>query len=337
MIMKHVLAILPDPTDATSFYRAIGPLGYLKRTMGAGLSLSISGDIDWTPLKMCDIIFQQRPFTDVHLRITQMAKSSRKKIWLDYDDNLFEVPPCNWKHEIYWRPETHTNVVEILKLADVVTVSTEHLKQVYGPYTKQQPVVVPNAFDDDILGPIWETPYDRDRRLVWRGSSSHDKDLVMFTKPLYQVACAHRDWLYEFMGEPFWGVTEAIRKAVGSTQIVMTKPMEPGSFFHVLKMKRPTVVIVPLEDNSFNRSKSNCAWIEATHAGAVTLAPDWPEWHRPGIVGYQNPEDFQDKLSGILSGHYNVPALWQQSRDYIDQHLTLTQINKTRQEIILSL
>jgi hypothetical protein len=44
--------------------------------------------------------------------------------------------------------------------------------------------------------------------------------------------------------------------------------------------------MVPLHVSDFNRAKSNIGWIEAVHAGAITVAPDFQEWRRPGVINY---------------------------------------------------
>jgi hypothetical protein len=104
------------------------------------------------------------------------------------------------------------------------------------------------------------------------------------------------------------------------------------------------VHIVPLRDNAFNRCRSNLAWIEATCAGAVVIAPDWEEWRRPGIMNYTDAEGFRRTLRGVMEQyamglvkktderqeHFNV----EMSRAYIEQHLQLDKVNEARWGII---
>ena len=68
------------------------------------------------------------------------------------------------------------------------------------------------------------------------------------------------------------------------------------------------LAVVPLKDNLFNHAKSNLAWIEATCAGAMTLAPDWPEWRRPGVSNYESPLNFKKLLRERLEACRSAAA-----------------------------
>jgi hypothetical protein len=98
----------------------------------------------------------------------------------------------------------------------------------------------------------------------------------------------------------------------------------------------PWLHIVPLANNGFNRSKSNLAWLEATAAGAVVLAPALEEWQRPGIVNYKDASDFGNKLSRLMD-EFNAPGCHPNvtlSRAYIRENLSLRCLNAQRWEIL---
>jgi hypothetical protein len=63
---------------------------------------------------------------------------------------------------------------------------------------------------------------------------------------------------------------------------------------------RPHFVVVPLQDNPFNRAKSNIAELEAQAAGAIAIVPDWEEWR--SVVRYKATEEMTevDMLRAIL-------------------------------------
>jgi len=102
----------------------------------------------------------------------------------------------------------------------------------------------------------------------------------------------------------------------------------------------PWVSVVPLEDTAFNRAKSNLAWIEATCAGALTLAPMWPDWLKPGVFTYDGLKGglkpFDSALRVILSKFEDAEfqARVQASRDYIRENLLLDTVNARRWEIV---
>lgn len=353
--MTTLMCQMPNPTDATSLYRGLGPLQALRRTGTFDrFELAVGGLVNWASLKNCDAVFVQRPAKKDHVRIVDMAKANKKKVWIDYDDWLYGVPFSNKTHRIYNDPNTQNYMSEMIAKADVVSVSTPYLgrlvQSILARIAKgaqsvpglildpEKVVVVPNAYDLDLMSDLSDASKQphQNKLVAWRGSGTHDKDLLGVTENLVRVIEKHLDWTYNFIGEPFWLSIERLEKIPGirETNIQLTETIDPIDYLGFLKTVAPALMIVPLEDGDFNRSKSNIAWLEATHAGAVTLAPDFDEWRKPGVITYKNAEDFERKLDDFLRGEYDAERAWRLSRDYILENLTLDRVNGTREEIV---
>lgn len=341
--MTTLLCSIPQPQDSTSLYRAVGPLETLRRQ--GGLSLVINPEaIGWPVLKAVDLAFFQRPHTEDRVGAMKMCRRNGKKVWLDYDDNLHAVPLCNRRYSMYGNPSVQHSIASMIAMANIVTVTTPYLAECFRKILKCFPsspelntdpgkiIVIPNAYDFELHGPI-ERPA-RNKLIMWRGSDSHSKDLWTHTDALASAMTAYPDWNFEFLGEPFWLTIETLKKISKPNQLTVLSPMDPVNFFSYTKVKAPSLFIVPLEDQPFNRSKSNIAWIEATCAGAVTLAPDWDEWRRPGVINYKDVDDFGDKLSKFMNLEFESEKMWRDSRDYILENLELKKQNMTRAMII---
>ncbi len=346
----RLLCNIPNPADGTSLYRGIGPLGTMARAIH--LDLNVNENHDWKALKGADAVFFQRPYLEAHMDAMRYAKLNKKKVWVDFDDNLFCVPLCNRRYLVYNYPQAHHAIATMTALADVVSVTTEHLAEVLRSVIKQFPDngefirdpnkirVVPNAYDPElhpVMPCVTGEREPRQKLITWRGSDSHAKDLWTHTEQICNVIRDNPDWRFEFIGEPFWMTIEAVKKVAKPQTVSVTAAMDPVRYFDYLKKTAPALVIVPLEDQAFNRSKSNIAWIEATAAGAATLAPDTAEWHRPGIINYKNPEDFGKVLQDFVNGHYEPDVRWGESRDYIQENLCLYKVNQKRLDILASL
>lgn len=341
--MTTVFCSIPHLYDGTSLYRGAGPMHTLSRAF-SDIQVGINPEFNWPNLKGADIVFLQRPTVDD--QIPRMCKMNGKPLWIDYDDNLHAIPLCNRRHEQYSHPQIQHNIATLVALADVVTASTPHLASSLANLLKCFPknhefnldpekiVVIPNAYDREIHPALDGTREDRNRLVVWRGSDSHCKDLMLYTPALASVIRENQDWTYEFIGQPFWWTIEELRKVAKPGSLVTTPSQDPVKFFHYLKKQRPALVVVPLEDQAFNRSKSNIAMIEATCAGAITLAPDWEEWRKPGVICYTDPEDFVIKMNSFLSGDFDSQALWGKNAAYILENLGIGRVNKLRYEII---
>lgn len=322
------MSLFPDPGDGTSFYRGVGPLEALGRQ--GKLSMLTNPIPSWVTFKAVDALFLQRPFAESHVSTAKLALLNRKPIWVDYDDNLLDIPRANGQYKLYSDPMTQHNVVTLLQMADVVTVTTESIAKTLRSVKPEGVVVVPNAYDNTLLPDLDLPQAPREKLIVWRGGGSHDEDLWTHTPTLRDVVRDHPDWTFEFLGDPFWLTMQTLK----FPNVKQTWGIEIITYMASLVGRRPSLMIVPLHDCAFNRGKSNIAWLEATSAGAVTLAPDWPEWRMPGVVNYKDPADFGRLLADYMAGRIDHDDHWQLSRTYIQKHLLLTNVNKYRAEIL---
>lgn len=347
----HVLASIPQVTDATSMYRGVGPLFALQKAYPS-IQFDINANVNWATLSKSDVLFLQRPSSDDHVTAISVAKANKVPVIVDYDDWLLGLPRSNQMHSYYSEKRIQNNVVSIVSKADIVTVSTpylgELLRDILRRLAKAQQfedvnlredkvIVVPNAYDERLLSKLDPDNRPQTKKIVcWRGSPTHDKDLLDVSPEIKRVVETHLSWTYNFIGSPFWLALDIIEQAKGikPTNIVVTPPIDAVVYFRLLEKIRPSLFIVPLDDNPFNRAKSNIAWIEATHAGAVTIAPDFEEWRKPGIINYRTTKEFGELLDVAIRGAIDLNACWKLSASYINEHLTLSKINELRRCIL---
>lgn len=325
----RVLFDIPSPLDATSFYRGIVPIAELGRKR-SDLYFYNDGQWSWASLAPADIVFMQRPFNDTHHDKAIMAKKWGKPLWVDLDDWLLDVPTDNPAHSTYNTDNIKQNIVKILEMADILTVSTNHLKKLYSPFHKDIRVVHNCLYDAKFK--LQEKRPKRNKLVMWRGSRTHHKDVMSVTPQLANIAKdeALKEWVFEFVGDNLWFATDIMPHE----RTFWGAGMDIYEYHKHIKDVAPSVMIVPLFDSDFNKSKSNIAWLEATYAGAMTLAPDFEEWRRPGIVNYKDPADFEKKLRLIMHGEINVEAQVEQSLKDVNDHYLLSEVNIARQLVL---
>lgn len=327
--MKRVFLSCPNPNDGTSFYRGAGPFTSLERK--GHIEIVTAGELDWPTIKFCDILFFQRPQSEETIEAMEKAKKLGKRVWIDFDDLLTQMPDSNPNCNFYWREEVQQAIMNALAIADVVTVSTQSLADAIKPYIKGECVVIPNAWDDDLLPfPKWsEGTHEGPKRLLWRGSRTHDEDLMSVLLSLEHLAKTEDKAEWYFIGDPFWLALRHIKKY----RSLNVKPWtDISDYFHTLTYTHADAMLVPLCDNPFNRAKSNIAWLEATWSGALTIAPNWDEWKKPGVLNYTN--NFKDLVKAVIHNEIDIVAQHKASWDYIDSELRLSKINQMRLDII---
>ncbi len=144
--MKSILMLCPDPLDATSFYRGAGAFGHLKRMTGE-IELLYDESPKWPVYQSTHVGFFQRPCNSAHLHYIRQMKSWGMPVWIDYDDDLMGLTPDNPCYPTYANNEVTQAMLGIIPLADVVTVSTETLRQRLS-HLNEKVIVIPNALDE---------------------------------------------------------------------------------------------------------------------------------------------------------------------------------------------
>jgi hypothetical protein len=308
-------------------------------------------------MKSADAVFFQRPAGREAVNIVNLARVNKRPICVDYDDDLYTVPLANPTFAIYGNKDVQDSITDILAKADVITVSTsvlaakftEILKTLGELAERRDPLwildpkkihVVPNAYDEELLSPLdARFPRQPNKIIVWRGSATHDGDLAAHQEPFCRVWEKHPTWSINMVGAPFWQFLNAVDALPKHSEKrnTVTRTLDPINYFDFLRVLRPALMIVPLEDNEFNRAKSNITYLEGLHAGAISLAPDFDEWRRPGVINYKDPQDFGEKLDAFLSGKYDHRKMWCDGAAYVNEHLLLSRVNGLRQQIMVDL
>jgi hypothetical protein len=318
--------IAPDPAESGSFYRAWGPLGLLSRSHNVRLIESPSWN--WKTVIQCDCVFMHQAWNNAHRRIAECCAALNVPLWLDHDDNLLAIPVENAYFDEF--DKARADISRIAALANVLTVSTSGLANVYG----KEANIIPNGWNDRIFNQnIWRFAEEPRRKVIsWRGAAAHDADLVFVLPAIERLAKEFPEWRWDFFGYPHWAVQRIMARAQ-----CRRHPFDPDLFAFMRDFGQtcPSIHIVALEDTPFNRAKSNCGWLEATWAGAVVLGPNWDEWHRPGIHNYKDAAEFEERLRQLIQAtdddrREDVAR----SREYIAQNLTLDRVNQLRVQVL---
>lgn len=321
----RVLGLLPSSSDGTSFYRGMGPFSQMREHID--FTLGINGACDWDGMIAHDVIFMQRPYTNYHVANAIRALQLGKKLIIDYDDNLFEIPIDNGCYDNYMRPDVHKNIMFFLNNAHAVMVSTQALKDYFDCLTSNNKIyVVPNALNDSIFK--LQPNASVNTGIIWRGSPTHTRDLYCMKDEIIGIG---KQATITFFGMNPKFITSHITHIHQEYTTLL-------SYFDMLNYRYNGVGIVPLHDNEFNRAKSNIAWMEYTYSGCVTVAPDWPEWRKPGVFNYKNAQELKMYATMITNASFEFRnACYKKSVDYINKNLLLSEVNIARLKIILAL
>ncbi len=324
--MINIGATISSPGGACSFYRSVGPFSKIKE-----VSFEVLKEGNWQTYSHLDIIYMERPVYDSFVEGAKMAKAFNLPLWIDFDDDLFEIPHYNPASEFFSGKDKKANIQTVAQIADVITVTTEKLRERFLQFNKNV-IVIPNALNDYNF-PIEISNASSNKVVSWRGSGTHRGDLMEYREPMIESSNRNKDWLWAWFGDQHWMVSDDMDQ----TRMRKFGVQEIIRYFSVFQNIAPGVHVVPLKDNFFNRCKSNISWLEATAAGAVALGPNFEEWTHPGITQFENSKDFVEKLDMLCREEKYRRKLWAASKDYIMEHLLLSKVNDKRREIIQAL
>ena len=253
--MNRLLFLNYSNHDACSFYRSAGIAKDLKKK-GFDIDVAQIGDktLYWSDLLMYDVVMIQRPYSADLIPFIKQIKIMGIKLWLDYDDNLLDVPEDNPAYTRYMQQNVKDNITTMLKLADVVSVTTNALKVAYQKHNPNIKVI-PNAFNDGLF--MRDSQKDLPKRkpiVAWRGSDTHQKDLMAYSSVNNSVD-EFPEWKFLFIGYNAWFLPKKDNRLFApATDIIW--------YHYSLYDIAPSVMQVPLYDNPFNRAKSSIAAIE---------------------------------------------------------------------------
>lgn len=331
--MKTILMKSPDATDGVSIYRQWGPMRDLEN-QGHCVLRNMPDEpkhvTNWTLYRGADLLMISRPASAHDLYVAIEAKKHHLPIWVDIDDNLFVIPDDNPSFG-YFNEDAKKNASQVLQMADVITCATVHLKQFIKDNLKRDAIIVPNAQQEVHFK--HRRQFQRTKNILWRGSPSHQADMLYYQNELVKLVEKYMDHEWTFMGmNPFF-----VSRYIKNAPVQWAKSINFIDFMPQINKLSPTFNFHTMVDCEFSRTRSNNGWQETTLAGAVTIAPDWPEWRRKGIHNYKDETDFKDRFCELLEmSDHDLKHLHAQSLQYVSDNL-LPKINLKRLEIINNL
>jgi glycosyltransferase involved in cell wall biosynthesis len=300
------------------YWRIIWPENHINE-MGIGCSSSLTAmvfDPRW--YRGVKAVKLQRQASDDQREFVKYLKEVQKehkfRLIYEVDDVVFkeDIPDYNKFKFAFDNESIRTNCIEIINLCDEVTVTCEYMKKLYQEKTgKQEITVVPNFVPYNWMGYVY------DRRKVYDAYDKHKK------KPriLYTGSGAHYDVDNKNGGiDDFSHILSLVEKTIDKYQWVFVGSFPPPLAKYVQQGKiefhnwqplavypqfianlQAQVMIAPLLDNSFNRSKSDIKFIEACVLGLPCFVQDMETYkNAPEFLKFKTAEDLEHKLEILL-------------------------------------
>lgn len=288
---------------ACQFYRTIQPVTAigLKTDTPVKILGPNSGPDDMESAIVADLFVQNGVAEQVMIDTLKGLQKQGKKVVLDYDDNLFEVSPlsphyqdnglCNIEHimpdgskvktwedgvngfDIERNKKNMEALIEGLKIADAVTVTTPILADIYREYNPNV-IALPNCIDTNIWKPLPLKSRD-DIRIGWFGGSSHYEDWVLLQDVLPVIMEKYKNVTLVVMGTMFHGTVRNLPQ----DRIEFHNWIPTPAYPYKAAILDLDIAVIPLRDNQFNRCKSPIKWVEMGALGVPSVTSDVSPYH----------------------------------------------------------
>jgi hypothetical protein len=322
----RIHCLIPNPSDATSLYRATGPLSKLKYHIDC--EFNFNTNVSWDSLAWADILFVQRPWGDSFKKACEIAINNNVPIWIDYDDYLLDVPSYNPHRKHFSNHNDQQQMIKMLEMATCITVTTHKLKEKFSKHNDNV-FIIPNALDDYTFK--FEYTPSKNKLINWRGSNTHSEDLNYIIPKIKELQDSKKylDWTWNFIGK------DAQNLKSKGIHYKYQSPLDPIEYFHYIKDLNPAIQLVPLIHNEFNEAKSNIGWLEGIYSGAVCISPkSLREFNVPGSLLYETEEDFKNIMDVALSNPKYLNEFYESGYEFIKENLLLSKINIMRKQIV---
>lgn len=268
---KKKLLMFAGDVGGVSYYRLILPAWVIgsKGEYLTHVSMILDAKkIAWNPTT---IVFSRQYKPEVR-EFMNIWKKQGKRLIYETDDNLSRIPTYNPTHK-YFTKEIIDDTIKTMKLCDVVTVSTEPLREFYSSYHPNV-VVLPNNMIPEFLGK--EPPPNKkfgEIRIGWAGSQTHSRDFNCISSAILEIASKYPQVKFVFFN---WAPPD-VEKALPQNQIMFVPGVSIDKYHKELLNLNLDIGLAPLEDNTFNRGKSNLKVLEYGLLGVPTIAsPVYP-------------------------------------------------------------
>lgn len=271
-------------------------------------------------------------------QLVEFRKEYGFKLVVDVDDHWYLYP----RHILYdsWRNNgTSVQIMKSLVLADYITTTHDYLRDKVRTLVGAKPIgVLPNAL------PYGKEQFTDDKvdtdNIVYSCGITHLEDIKTLRR-FFELCNQNGDiQKYKFCVAGFnasnqrshetWLKIEKEAKLYGNYNRWESLPLET----YMNHYKYAKIAIAPLQDNEFNKSKSNLKIIEAACKNIPMLASDMhPYTAMPGLLLCKTQRDWYNNLKMLVRNPDKMKEHGNTLGEYVRENYNLDKINKIRKQL----
>jgi len=259
----------------------------------------------------------QRQATSHQLQFVKFLREVSKQVGFriiyEIDDLVFceDIPDYNKFKTAFVDPEIRKNAQEIMSLCDEITVTNEFMKNYYMEKTGHKNVtVIPNYppkfwlgnfYNEKSISSNYDT-YKNKPRILYAGSGAHfdvenrvnqNDDFAHVVKAIYDT---YTEFQWVFLG----AFPLPLRPLVDAGKVEFHPWTNLYHYGEKIKNLRINMMVAPLQNNTFNKSKSDLKWVEANCFGLPIACQDLCTY-ADAEFKFNNGEEMIQQIRDVLS------------------------------------
>lgn len=263
----------------------------------------------------------QRQATNAQKEFVKFLKELQKqhnfRIVYEVDDVVFreDIPDYNKFKTAFTSDEIRNNVVDIINMCDEVTVTCDFMRELYQKRTgKKEITVVPNFpakfwignyYDQNRITSLYEKNKKKPR-LLYAGSGAHfdvenrtgQKD--DFEHIIKSVIDSRHKYQWVFIG----AFPLALRPYIQSGEIEFHQWQRLYDYPKKIHDLGVQMMVAPLQDNAFNKAKSDLKYIEACAYGLPVACQDICTY-KDADIKFKTGEEMMDCIAKELKSGWD--------------------------------
>ena len=262
--------------------------------------------------------------------LRQLANKNNFRLIYEIDDICFaeDIPDYNKYKTAFTDPAIRKSAQEMMAMCDEITVTCPFMRDYYRDKTGNNNVtVIPNFMPKFWIDRFYDQnrtmeSYDRNKkkpRILYSGSGAHFdiEQRVKFKDDFYHVNEVIRKtvdkYQWVFLGAHPLPLTDLVRS--GKVEFHPWRRLfEYGQGLYDLNVN---MLVAPLQDNIFNRSKSDLKYIEASALGLPIACQDMVTYDNAPIK-FKTGDEMVDQIDRTLQDRKRYKAICKKARQYAE-------------------
>lgn len=332
--LKRAMCYLAD-YGGCGYYRCMGPNFLLNLCEKAVVIESTAMIMDPRFYQSVETVKFQRQATphqkDFIKQLHAIKSQTKNKLMYEVDDVVFieDIPLYNRNRDAFADKQIQDSIKEMLSMMDEITVTSEYFRDYMIAKTGNKNVTaLPNY-----LMKWWFDRYYNLGHLVKNYEKNKKKPTIAifasgthvdianrtnqqddFTPTVNHIIRTRKMYNWHFYGSyPY-----AVKPYIASGEMKFFPWVRLPDFPAAMANSGAQLTFASLQDNHFNRCKSNIKLIEAGAIGLPCVCPDMPTY-KDAFLKYKTGDEFIDVIQSALKNQTVYTKLCKQAREHAEK------------------